>query len=261
MVIYVSRELALGKLKVPSYTPYIAPNIAEAPWPAQSAERRASMAQWNSNCQAAKAAQPQPVPVNERALYQLRFLFASDICGARNSFGGIAAQLNHLSIVLHLATTEAVGTALTYDQMLKSHLEELARARVDDTAGDNDFLELLPNETIGLSCMPRNSVTNLRKMNANNLLRRRKSWLRKRKRTKRCPANLLGGPQEGLPRKTSCRAKRRSRQTRSLALAPSESLAQPFAQIQEARSLTGAQTEASDTPLALTRSSLFWGRW
>ena len=146
MVNYVSRELALGKLKVPSYTPYIVPNIAEVPWPAPTAEHKAATLKWNSNRQAAKAAQPQPVSINAWVLYQLRFLFASDLCGAWNSFGGISAQLNHLSVVLHIATTEAVGIALTYDQLLKSHLEELARARVNDTAGANDFHELLSSE-------------------------------------------------------------------------------------------------------------------
>ena len=146
MVNYVSRELALGKLKVPSYTPYIVPSIAEVPWPVPSAEHKAAMVKWNSNRQAAKAAQPQPVPINAWVLYQLRFIFAADICGAWCSFGGIAAQLNHLSIVLHIATTEAVGIALTYDQLLKSHLEELARSRVSEIAGTNDFQELLSNE-------------------------------------------------------------------------------------------------------------------
>ena len=41
---------------------------------------------------------------------------------------------------------EAIGTALTYDQLLKAHLEELARARANGTAGSVDFAELLSNE-------------------------------------------------------------------------------------------------------------------
>lgn len=58
----------------------------------------------------------------------------------------LSAQLNQLSIALHLATTESIGTALTYDQLLKAHLEELARARANGTAGTIDFAELLPTE-------------------------------------------------------------------------------------------------------------------
>ena len=146
MVNYVSRELDLGKLKAPSYTPYIAPNIAEVPLPAQPAEPKDAMAKWNSNRQASKAAHPQPVPINDWVLYQMRFIFAADLCGDWSSFGGLSAQLNHLSAALHIATTEAVGSAFTYDQPTKSHLGELARARVNDTAGANDISEILPNE-------------------------------------------------------------------------------------------------------------------
>ena len=147
MVNYVSRELARGKLQVPSYTPYIVPAIAEVPWPVASAEHKAAATKWTGNRQAAKAAQFQPLPLNAWLLYQLRFILAADICGAWTAFGGIAAQLNHLSIVLHIATTEAIGTALTYDSLLKAHSEELARSRANGTAaGSTDFHELLSNE-------------------------------------------------------------------------------------------------------------------
>ena len=146
MANYISKEIAVGKLKVPSYTPYIVPNPAEAPWPVPSAEHRTALAKWGSNRQASRSANPQALPLNAWLLYQLRFIFAADLCGAWATFGGLSAQLNHLSVVLHLATTEAIGTALTYDQLLKSHLEELARARANGTGGAVDFAELLPNE-------------------------------------------------------------------------------------------------------------------
>ena len=54
--------------------------------------------------------------------------------------------MNHLAIVLHLATTEAIGAASTYDQLSKAHLEELARARANRTAGVIDFAGLLSHE-------------------------------------------------------------------------------------------------------------------
>ena len=146
MVNYVSRELAVGKLKVPSYTPYIVPNPAEAPWPVDSAEHRAAIAKWNSNRQASRSSNPQLLPLNAWLLYQLRFIFSADLCGAWSTFGGLSAQLNHLSVVLHLATTEAIGTALTYDQLLKAHLEELARSRANRTTGSVDFAQLLSHE-------------------------------------------------------------------------------------------------------------------
>ena len=146
MVNYVSRELAIGKTMVPSYTPFIVPNLADVPWPAPSAEHKSDIVKWNSNRQAGQEAVAQPLPLNAWALYQIRFIFAADLVGAWQIFGGAAAQLNHLSIVLHIATTDAIGVALTYDQLLKTHLEELARARATGTAGSADFHELLPNE-------------------------------------------------------------------------------------------------------------------
>ena len=76
----------------------------------------------------------------------MRFIFTADICGAWASFGGIAAQLNSVSIILHLATTESIAAALLYDSILSAHLEELARARVERSADTVDFAALLSAE-------------------------------------------------------------------------------------------------------------------
>ena len=54
-----------------------------------------------------------------------------------------AAQFNNLSIVLHLATTENIATALLYDSLLPAHLEELASARAERSEDVVDFDELL----------------------------------------------------------------------------------------------------------------------
>ena len=143
IVNYVSRELAIGKLIAPIYTPYIAPNLADVHFPVPPTANKADMAKWISNRQAAKASHPQPAPVNVWALYRAHFVISADICGAWNSPGGISEQINRLSIVLHIATTEAIGIDLIYGPMRKSHLEELARDRVSDAAGTNGFQELL----------------------------------------------------------------------------------------------------------------------
>ena len=76
-------------------------------------------------------------------LYRMRFIFAADLCGAWSSFGGIAAQLNNLSLILHLATTESIAAALLYDSLLSDHLEELARSRAERSAAVIDFNEFL----------------------------------------------------------------------------------------------------------------------
>ena len=75
MVNYISKELDVGNLKVPIYTPYIVPNPAESPWPALPAEHRTALAKWTSNRQAARAEDPQLLPLNSWILYQRRFVF------------------------------------------------------------------------------------------------------------------------------------------------------------------------------------------
>ena len=71
-------------------------------------------------------------------LYNLRFLLTGDMMGCWSDFGGLAGQLNHLSIVLHLAITENVTLALIYDQELKQHAQRLARRRDEQV----DFYQL-----------------------------------------------------------------------------------------------------------------------
>ena len=109
MVNYIRKEIAVGKLKVPIYTPYIVPNPAGSPRPAPSAEHRTALAKRNSRRQDSRAANPQLLPLNARILYQMRFISQDDLCGAWATFGGLSDQLNQLSIVPHLATTEAIG--------------------------------------------------------------------------------------------------------------------------------------------------------
>ena len=68
MVNYVCRELALCMLEVPIYTPFIAPNMADGPWPVPASEQKSDVAKWNSDCQSGKSARPHPLPLNARVL-------------------------------------------------------------------------------------------------------------------------------------------------------------------------------------------------
>ena len=86
------------------------------------------------------------LPISTWMLYRIRFIFTADLCGAWSSFGGIVAQFNNLSIILHLATTESISAALIYDGLLTAHLEELARARQERPAAQVDFADLLSTE-------------------------------------------------------------------------------------------------------------------
>ena len=74
------------------------------------------------------------------------FIPWGDIRGAWSKFGGIAAQFNHLSIVLHLASVGNIPSALLYDSLLSTHLEELDMARAEKSSESVDFPQLLPVE-------------------------------------------------------------------------------------------------------------------
>ena len=153
MANYASRELARGKRQTPPYTPYIVADISTSPWPVPSAEHTTAVAKWEANKQAPKPG-AQPLPFHTWALYRLRFIIAADLCAAWLPFGGIAAQLNNLSILLHLAAVESIAVALAYDAILSAHLEELVRARADRTAGAVDFMDMLSTENTVSRCRP-----------------------------------------------------------------------------------------------------------
>ena len=139
---YVSLELARGKWQTPSYTRYIVADVSASPWHVPSAEHTAAMSKWTSNKQAPKPG-AQPLPFHTWKMYRLRFIITADLCAAWIPLGGWSAQLNNLSILLHLPTTESVAGALAYDTRLSAHLEELARARANKTDGAVDFTDLL----------------------------------------------------------------------------------------------------------------------
>ena len=84
------------------------------------------------------------MPFHGWAIYRLRLIFTADVCGAWLTFGGLAAQLNHLSAALHLSATESISTSLIYDQLLSAHMVELARSRYGSLA--DPLITLLSSE-------------------------------------------------------------------------------------------------------------------
>ena len=132
----------VGEIQVPSYTPYMCPGISEAPWIIPTSEHTDAITRWKANRQANRANKPQLLPQNAWILYRTRFIFTDDILCAWSPFGGLAAQLNHLSIVLQIATTESAAAAFTYGPLLPVHLEDLARSRAEITTTTSDFPSL-----------------------------------------------------------------------------------------------------------------------
>ena len=88
------------------------------------------------------------LPFAAWAIYRMRFIFTADICGDWASFGGLAAQLNGLSVVLNIAATDNIQTALINASLLPNHLGELSRPRAESTAGATDFSSLLATEQL-----------------------------------------------------------------------------------------------------------------
>ena len=122
MASYISSELAIGKAQIPRYAPFIVPNITDPPWPVPTTEHAADFPRWNTGRRSVKSRKNQQIPLNSWILYHWRLISPADIVGAWSSFGGIASQFAHLSIVLLLATTESVATALIYDALLCANL-------------------------------------------------------------------------------------------------------------------------------------------
>ena len=138
-----SKEFAEASKKDPPFIPFVLPKLSEKPWmvPLQSHERAAKY--WRENIQHKKTKDdPQQTSLQAWFLYTLRFIFTGDLSDAWSAFGGLSSQLSHLSIVLHLATTETASYAISYDLELRNMIARLARRR---DAGC-DFSKLLCEE-------------------------------------------------------------------------------------------------------------------
>ena len=64
-----------------------------------------------------------------RMRHHLRFIFVAEMRRAWAGFGGLVAQLNHLALLLSIASLETAGYAMRYHEMLVTTLADFARAR------------------------------------------------------------------------------------------------------------------------------------
>ena len=144
MVNAVSIELAKALATNPAYTPFVIPDLAKRPWAPAAADRGKAVESWAARMKNFKSGQQ--LSFQAWLLYLLRFLIAADVCKAWDTFGGLIAQLNRLGIVLNLAVTENVPTALLYDSQLRAHIADLARQRSVNV----DYATLLAEENIAV---------------------------------------------------------------------------------------------------------------
>ena len=138
--------MAKGSTRVPAYTPYLVPKLCSPPWMPDRTDHVTSIEGWRRNSkQAKRRVLPQELPIQAWLMYQLRFLLAAESCRAFTAFGGLCAQLNHLSVVLNLSVTEGFSFGLSYFRILATRLEETARQRA---VSADDFARLLSYEQL-----------------------------------------------------------------------------------------------------------------
>ena len=121
-----------------------APDVSSAPWAIAAKEHQAAVTRWRASARQAKDL-PQSIPTQAWLIYQLRFLIAADLAGAWLGFGGLAAQLNHLAIVMNISIVDSASVALSYDRLVREFLAERARSRREIT-GDTFFSDFLSVE-------------------------------------------------------------------------------------------------------------------
>ena len=145
MANYIIPELARGRNKVPAYTPLVVPEVSDAPWAATSMEHAADVARRRVCArQAKRVGDPQSIPMQAWLLYQLRFLAAEDLAGDWLGFGGLASQLNLLSIVMNISIAGSASAALPYGRLACEFLAERARSwrEVDGPNFPGEFLSV-----------------------------------------------------------------------------------------------------------------------
>ena len=75
-----------------------------------------------------RGAKKQAISLQQCLHRHLRFVLTAELCDLRAPFGGIAAQFNHIAVLLSLATLESDGFAMKYRELLVRTLAGCERA-------------------------------------------------------------------------------------------------------------------------------------
>ena len=119
MANWANKDVAIAKSKDPPSSPYLAPKMTETPWMPPDADHTSARTKWVAySIQDKRSVLPRELSIRSFTLYQLRFVFAADLCAAWSKFGGPGPQLSHISTVLHIGIAESAGTALPYRRIV-----------------------------------------------------------------------------------------------------------------------------------------------
>ena len=126
MVNAISEEIARGEANPQPFHPYVIPNYHEHPWlPRITAHINACNA-WKVK---ARGTKKHAISLQMWLHHHIRFVMTAELCSLWQPFGGVAAQFNHIAVLMSLATLESAGFALRYHELLIRTLAETARAR------------------------------------------------------------------------------------------------------------------------------------
>ena len=126
MVNAISEEIARGESNPQPFHPYIIPNYHERPWSPRITAHITAFNSWKTK---AKGAKKYAISLQMWLRHHMRFIMSAGLCSLWAPFGGIAAQFNHIAVLLSLATLESAGFSLRYHELLIRTLADCARER------------------------------------------------------------------------------------------------------------------------------------
>ena len=128
MVNEISEALAKAEACPPPHKPYISPEYTARPWLPIMSMRTSALAKWRARVSRVPA--KREISPQMRMRRHFRFIIDADLRRAWDPFGGLAAQLSHVEVILSLASTENCNCDMTYQKELVRFLPDSARARM-----------------------------------------------------------------------------------------------------------------------------------
>ena len=138
---FFSTELANGRIPRPPCAQYaVADSMAGHPWlPADETRGRSLGKRMATQQEFNRYAGPHDLAIGKYALYRIRYIIAGDLTDAWGELGGLAAQINHPSIVWDLSITDHAGIAATYGRRIHQMIRKTAPKRPPNT----DYFDIM----------------------------------------------------------------------------------------------------------------------
>ena len=126
MVNWVSEQLARGEANPQPYHPYLVPNYHDHPWLPRANAHINALSAWKSKNRGSKK---QAISFQMWLRHHFRFVISAEICNAWSPFVVLVAQMNHIAVILSIASIENSAFAIRYHDLLIASLADFARAR------------------------------------------------------------------------------------------------------------------------------------